>query len=261
MNTKQITELAIRRHDEDAEFFQNVYSGTLHSAQSQVFLYGRNMILEELEILLQTVPKGGNILDVGCGTGHLTNWLKEKGYHVCGVEPSEEMYQYAVNNFPGIDFKKSISSSLPFNDESFDLVIALEVLRYLEDEENNATYKEFYRVLKNDARIFVTHVNLFSTDGYFFFYNAISVMHSLSNKPYHFCNFTTPSKQVKMLIDNNYKNITTIGRMAGAVRIFYKFGNFIGNKFGELIKRTSEQRYTKGVLKSMAGHLIVIAQK
>lgn len=261
MNTEQIRNLAIKRHDLDARYFQEMYSGTKGLPKSEVFLYGRNMIVEELEIVLQSVPVGGRILDVGCGTGHLTNWIKNKGYDVYGIEPSEEMYQYAVNNFPDIDFKKGISSCLPYENDCFDLVLAIEVLRYLNDEENNATYKEFYRVLKNDGRLFVTHVNLFSTDGYYFFYNIKRIQSSINNKAYHFCNFTTDSKQVKILNDLNFRNIATTGRMAGIVRVFYKFGNFIGRKMGGLFKSMSRQRYTKGVSKSIAGHLIVIAQK
>src|SRR5690349_3372612 len=145
MNTEQIRDLAIKRHDLDAQYFQEMYSGAKGLPKSEVFLYGRNMIVEELEAILQSVPPGGRILDVGCGTGHLTDWIKNKGYDVYGIEPSEEMYQYAVNNFPFIDFKKGISSCLPYENEYFDLVLAIEVLRYLNDEENNATYNEFYR--------------------------------------------------------------------------------------------------------------------
>jgi 2-polyprenyl-3-methyl-5-hydroxy-6-metoxy-1,4-benzoquinol methylase len=103
MNTEQIGSLAIKRHDLDADYFQSVYSGSLKSSQPEVFFYGRNMIMEELEIVLQSISHGSKILDVGCGTGHLTNWLKEKGYDVFGLEPSEEMYKYAINNFPGIE--------------------------------------------------------------------------------------------------------------------------------------------------------------
>jgi len=261
MNTEQIRHLAIKRHDLDADYFQKVYSGNLKSSHAEVFLYGRNMIIEELEIALQSLPKNARILDVGCGTGHLTKWLKDKDYNVYGLEPSEEMYKYAVNNFPDIEFTKGVSSSLPYDNNFFDLVIAIEVLRYLDEKDNDLTYKEFHRVLKKGGSCFVTHVNLFSTDGYYFFYKLNRIKHNIHNKPYNFCNFTTPSRQEKILTSLGFNKIITIGRMAGVIRIFYKFGNVIGRKFGGFAKLLSNQSYRKGILKFMAGHLIAIAQK
>jgi ubiquinone/menaquinone biosynthesis C-methylase UbiE len=261
MNTEQIRSLAIKRHDFDADYFQSVYSGSLKSSQSQVFLYGRNMIMEELEIVLQSITKGSKILDVGCGTGHLTNWLKEKGYDVFGLEPSQEMYKYAVSNFPGIEFRKGVSSSLPYDDNFFDMVIAIEVLRYLSPEDNEISYKEFKRVLRKGGVCFVTQVNLFSTDGYYFFYKLKGIKENINNNLYQFCNFTTPLQQEKVLNTLAFTNVYTIGRMAGFVRIFYKLGSVIGRKFGKLIKLISKQYYKSQLLKSTAGHLIVIGQK
>ncbi len=65
MNTRQIRDLAIERHDIDANHFQDTYKGLNNSLKSKVFLYGRNMVLEELELLLGTIPKESRILDVG----------------------------------------------------------------------------------------------------------------------------------------------------------------------------------------------------
>lgn len=261
MNTEEVRSLAIKRHDLDADYFQSVYSGSLKSSQSEVFLYGRNMIMEELEIVLQSIPKGSKILDVGCGTGHLTNWLKEKGYDVFGLEPSEEMYKYAVKNFPGIDFKKGISSSLPYDDNFFDIVIAIEVLRYLSPEDNEFSYKEFKRVLKKDGVCFVTQVNLFSTDGYYFFYKLKGIKERIRNKAYQYCNFTTPTQQEQILKSLGFTEVRTIGRMVGFVRIFYKLGIVMGRKLGKMVKALSEQYYEQTFTKAIAGHLIVIAKK
>lgn len=261
MKSEQIRDLAIKRHDIDAPYFQKVYSGNYSSPQSEVFLYGRNMILEELELVLNALPKGSKVLDVGCGTGHLTNWIKSKGFEVYGLEASDAMFQLATHNFPEIDFKQGISSKLPYQDNYFDLIIAVEVLRYLDDAENETTYKDFYRVLKNGGKIFVTHVNLFASDGYYFFYQLKNVMSRINKQPYHFCNFTTPAKQRKMLSNLNFRNIVIVGRMAGIIRVFYKFGKIIGKGISKLFELVSKQKYVNGALRTMAGHLIVVAEK
>jgi len=261
MTTEQIRDLAIQRHEIDASYFQDVYSHEPGTARASVFIYGRNMILEELEAVLKDIPKGARVLDIGCGTGHLTNWIKSKGYTVFGLEASENMIQYAVKNFPDIPFKKGISSELPYENDYFDLIVAVEVLRYLDDAENLATYKEFHRVLKKGGKIFVTHVNLFASDGYYFFHKLKDLICKVRNTPHHYCNFTTPVKQKKILSGVNFKDIKTIGRMVGFIRIFYKSGRFIGKKVSKIIESISTQRYAKGILKTTAGHLIVIAKK
>ena len=261
MNSVEIRDLAIKRHDIDADHFQQTYAGNASTPESKVFLYGRGMVIEELTALLKQIPKGGKVLDVGCGTGHLTKWIQEQGYEVYGMEPSEEMYGHAVKNFPDIEFKKGISSALPYEDNAFDLIVAFEVLRYLDPKENKVTYEEFHRVLKKDGQFFVTHVNLWATDFYYFFHHLTGAIFKLSNTPHHFCNFTTPGRQEKMLKAANFKKSTTVGRLSALVRIFYKFGSTVGKGLSKVVEVFSSQRYASNPSKAMAGHLIVIGQK
>ena len=112
MKTKQIVDLAIKRHDLDAAHFQNTYlkKDNAHlSTRENVFLKGRALVLDELTMLLNQLPKGSKVLDVGCGTAHLTKWIKDQGFEVYGIEPSLEMFNYAVANFPDIKIKQGIS--------------------------------------------------------------------------------------------------------------------------------------------------------
>lgn len=261
MNTEQIRNLAIKRHNIDAGHFQDTYSGLNNSKKSKVFLYGRNMVLEELEALLGKVPLGSKILDIGCGTAHLTNWIKEKGFEVYGLEPSQKMYDYAVSNFPEIEIKQGISSNIPYPDNFFDLIVSFEVMRYLDKKENVATYKEMYRVLKKNGSFFLTQVNLFSSDFYYFFHKLKSIYSRLTDKVHHHCNFTTPKSQELIAKKIGFVNIKTIGRMSGSIRFFYKFGNAVGDTYKKLISKISKQRYSKPFNKLFAGHLIVIGTK
>ncbi len=261
MTTSQIRDLAIERHNIDANHFQETYSGLNNSLKSKVFLYGRNMVLEELEDLLNTLPKGSKILDVGCGTAHLSNWIRKKGFEVFGIEPSQKMYELAAANFPDIEIKQAISSDIPYPDNYFDLIVAFEVLRYLDKKENIATYKEIYRVLKQDRSFFVTQVNLFSTDFYYIFHNLKSVYCKITNKIHHHCNFTTPGSQKSIVEKIGFSDVKTIGRMHGSIRLFYKFGNVIGDAYKKMMSKFFTQRFDRSFHKLFAGHLIVTGTK
>ena len=261
MNTEQIRDLAIERHNIDANHFQKTYKGLNNSLKSKVFLYGRNMVLEELELLLNTIPKGSKILDVGCGTAHLTNWIKEKGFNVYGLEPSQKMLEHAASNFPEIEIKEGISSDMPYPENYFDLVVSFEVMRYLDKNENIATYKEIYRVLKNKGSFFVTQVNLFSTDFYYIFHNLKSIYCKITNTLHHHCNFTTPTIQKKIVEKIGFTDVTTIGRLHGSIRLFYKFGNYVGDAYRSMMAKFFKQKSNKSFRKLFAGHLIVIGTK
>src|SRR5436309_15683359 len=58
-------------------------------------------VLERL--VLTRVPQGGRILDLCCGTGQLVGELMRRGYHVTGVDGSEQMLGFARPNAPGAD--------------------------------------------------------------------------------------------------------------------------------------------------------------
>ena len=265
MNSNKITNLAIKRHDIDASDFQKVYENKNFehlNKKETVFLHGRTLVLEELELVLSSIPKNSKILDVGCGTGHLTQWIKNKGYEVYGIEPSEEMYNFAKKNFPEIEIKKGISSEIPYEDNFFDLIVAFEVLRYLDKSENLKTFSEFNRVLKNDGTFFVTQVNLFSTDLYFIFHKLKSIYCKMFGITHHHCNFTTSSIQESQVKKAGFKTVNTIGRFLGSARLSFKFGKTFGNFYYTIVKMIfGRQRFVNFVQKNMAAHLIVIAKK
>lgn len=95
-------------------------------------------------------------LDLGCGDGLLLSLLKEKGIIGKGLDISEE----GVGKARAKGFDVSVfdfSSKLPFPDNSFDVVISLDVLEHLYDPEN--LLKEARRVSKGSVIISVPNFN------------------------------------------------------------------------------------------------------
>lgn len=61
--------------------------------------------LEKLEeLVLQHLPKGAHIFDLGCGRGQLAQLLQNKGYQVTGLDVSEMSLRDARENVPGVEF-------------------------------------------------------------------------------------------------------------------------------------------------------------
>ena len=99
---------------------------------------------------------GKKALDIGCGTGLNSKYIQQNGFNVTGVDISPvaiEKYIKAGNEGHVAD----ISKSLPYDDETFDLVFASEVIEHLVDTEK--FLNEIYRVLKTDGNLLLSTPN------------------------------------------------------------------------------------------------------
>jgi trans-aconitate methyltransferase len=76
-------------------------------------------------------PKPGErILDVGCGTGHLTQAIADRGAAVVGFDSSPEMIGQARQNFPRLQFMLGDAAQMEFRSE-FDAVFSNAALHWM----------------------------------------------------------------------------------------------------------------------------------
>ncbi len=90
-----------------------------------------------------------NIIDFGCGTGALCSALADIGMVVTGVDSASKMLKVAIKQTRGTDIKfhhGNILERLPFDDNSFDLVIASYVAHVLKKTERKKMYEEMSRI-------------------------------------------------------------------------------------------------------------------
>jgi trans-aconitate methyltransferase len=77
---------------------------------------------------------GERILDLGCGTGHLTTQIAESGAHILGVDRSPEMIAAAQKSYPNLKFMIADATALPFHSE-FDAVFSNATLHWIHEPE------------------------------------------------------------------------------------------------------------------------------
>lgn len=87
--------------------------------------------------LLEAKP-GERILDLGCGTGHLTDKIAGTGATVVGVDRSPEMIQQAREVYPAIRFEVMDARELAF-DEPFDAVFSNATLHWIKEPDRAIT--------------------------------------------------------------------------------------------------------------------------
>ena len=99
---------------------------------------------------------GRRVLDAGCGPGAHAAVLVDRGATVTGIDASSELLSIAAARLGDrvALVRGDLSDPLPFEDESFDVVLASLVLHYLRDWE--PTLAEFHRVLVPDGRLVIS---------------------------------------------------------------------------------------------------------
>lgn len=80
------------------------------------------------------VAAGQRVLDVGCGSGVLTEELARRlgADHVAGADPSP-LLEATAQRVPGADLKQASAESLPWPDTSFDAALAQLVVHFMDD--------------------------------------------------------------------------------------------------------------------------------
>jgi SAM-dependent methyltransferase len=105
--------------------------------------YGGFLDREERAILASYLPRGAvRILDLGCGTGRLTDHASH------GCDGSFESLRLAAAKRPDRRFAAADIVSLPFTSGSFDAALAFHVFMHLDREAIGSAFREVTRVLR-----------------------------------------------------------------------------------------------------------------
>lgn len=107
--------------------------------------------------LKKMVPKSnGLVLDLGCGTAYMSNHYNKTAKNVVAVDVSEKILKLAKQNIKNknIFLSSMDAQKLAFKKESFDLIVALDVMEHLEND--TLSLEECNRALKKKGKIFIS---------------------------------------------------------------------------------------------------------
>lgn len=95
------------------------------------------------------------ILDLGCGSGNDTLYLINKGKEVISCDQSSNAINNIIKNFPEIYDTKCFNmlDGMPFNDNSFELIIADLCLHYFKENDTLKILEEIRRILVSGGHL------------------------------------------------------------------------------------------------------------
>jgi len=123
----------------------NTWNSSLYDKKHDfVFKYG------EYLVQMLTPQEGERILDVGCGTGYLTNLIAASGAMVTGMDNSINMIAKARNEYPHLPFRLASVTDFRF-EEPFDALFSNAVLHWVTEKEQ--AIQNMYNNLKPGGRL------------------------------------------------------------------------------------------------------------
>lgn len=122
---------------------------------------GGILLTKEL-LSTENIHAESHILDAGCGTGQTSAFIyNQYGANVYGLDINSIMIKKAKNRFAlqqlPIHLVHGSVESIPFKDETFDMVLSESVLAFVDKIKS---LKEFNRVLKTGGRIIANEMTI-----------------------------------------------------------------------------------------------------
>ena len=99
----------------------------------------------EIKKTNHSFPAGSSVLEIGFGNGSFLTYSKENKWNICGIEINEDLVKTAIGC--GFDVRHS-DNLMAFDDNSFDLIVAFDVLEHIPQDALSNFVKEVRRILK-----------------------------------------------------------------------------------------------------------------
>lgn len=113
---------------------------------------------KRIPLSISLIKEEGNVLDIGCRWGDVTNEIYKKNKNIIGIDFVPELIEIAKKKYPYINFKVGDVHKIPFGNESFNTIFCGEVIEHFANQEK--AMKEIYRVLKPHGELILSTPNI-----------------------------------------------------------------------------------------------------
>ena len=139
--------------------------------------------------------KTNKILDLGCGYGFFLEIAKKKGWDVYGVEITQEAVEHCEEK--GINMFKGEVKNVPFEPNSFDIIVSIEVLEHLNNPVEHV--KKIHELMRSGGLHYMSTPNFNAYLRY-----KLKGNYDIIGYPNHL-SYYTPRTLKKLFIQNGFK--------------------------------------------------------
>jgi SAM-dependent methyltransferase len=113
-------------------------------------------VLGYMDKVLEGLPTGAKVLDLGCGTGNpIARYIAQRGYKVIGIDQSEKMLEIAKEVVPGAEFIHGDMVEIEL-DEKFAAAVAWDSVFHVERKFHSAIYRKLADSLNIGGRLLLS---------------------------------------------------------------------------------------------------------
>jgi len=136
----------------DEDYFPNNTFYLLFQSEEKNFWFRvRNRIITKM--ISRHVSRSSHILEVGCGTGFVSQYLKKKGYHIDCADIFPQALRFCRLREAGDNYFQYNLSERIFIEE-YDGICAFDILEHIDDDES--AIRNIHDALKPGGRVVIT---------------------------------------------------------------------------------------------------------
>jgi SAM-dependent methyltransferase len=133
----------------------------VYNAIASHFSSTRAWLWDDLRPFADFVHEGDRVLDVGCGNGRLYQLFADREIVYTGLDQSEALIAIAQKKFPSAHFVVGEMNSLPWDDNTFDVVFCIAAFHHLPDDASRLrALGDMKRVVKPGGTIAMLNWNI-----------------------------------------------------------------------------------------------------
>ncbi len=139
-------------------YYHRVHAGHGYTPVEPFLFELHAAMLRRLEpLFLEHIPRGGRVLDAGCGRSLFTEIRPQWPFRIVASDVDLDLLRARQAEFADVRFLVGDAEPLPFQDGSFDAVFAGELIEHLPDPRPGVA--EFRRVLRPGGTLILTTPN------------------------------------------------------------------------------------------------------